>query len=232
MRKPAKLKVPVEPKMPERFYLAHDEWVLFDPDELAPRGEVITTGASLIESIQNFAEDFDVSLDDVQVYSDISINNDCAGETYLHGNVRLRVDCAVVPKDARAVARRYTRLAERSPSRVRSHLRTDRRYRLFVRADAPEWYAKKLAWYEDRMVKYRAKMVEYETAKPIHEAKMAEYRAWKAEKENQKELRLLRRLQKKYAAEIAREEAGVSLGLQFERQDHCDLSSCRSCSEA
>jgi hypothetical protein len=157
--------------MPERFYLAHDEWVLFDPDELAPRGEVITTGASLIESIQNFAEDFDVSLDDVQVYSDIGINNEWGGETYLHGDVRLRADCQ------------------------RDH-----------QADAPEWYAKKLAWYEDRMVKYRAKMVEYETAKPIHEAKMAEYRAWKAARENQKELRLLRRLQKKYAAEIAMEE--------------------------
>jgi len=192
MRKPAKLKVPVEPKMPERFYLAHNEWVLFDPDELAPGGDMITTGASLIESIQNFAEDFDVSLDDVQVYSDIGINNDWGGETYLHGNVRLRADC-----------------------------QRDRQ------VDAPEWYAKKLAWYEKRMVKYRAKMVEYETAKPIHEAKMAEYRAWKAARENQKELRLLRRLQKKYAAEIAREEAGVGLGLQFERQDHCDRSSCR-----
>ena len=167
MRKPAKLKVPVEPKEPERFYTAHDEVVLFDPDELDPKGEVCFTGGSLIESIQNFAEDFDVSLDDVQVYSDLSMNSEWDGETYLFGDIRLRAECS----------RDY-------------------------QADCPEWYAKKLARYEERMVKYRAKVVEYETAKPIHEAKMAEYTVWKAEREKQKELRMLRRLQKKYSGEI------------------------------
>ena len=180
MRKPAKLKVPVEPKEPERFYTAHDEVVLFDPDELDPKGEVCFTGGSLIESIQNFAEDFDVSLDDVQVYSDLSMNSEWDGETYLFGDIRLRAECS----------RDY-------------------------QADCPEWYAKKLARYEERMVKYRAKVVEYETAKPIHEAKMAEYTVWKAEREKQKELRLLRRLQKKYSAENYKDMVQVTVPSPF-----------------
>ena len=83
-----------------------------------------------------------------------------------------------------------------------SHIEGGVQLRVLKTYDWPvEQHAVELAKYYARLKKYQEKLVEYEAVKQEYETKLAEYTAWKAEQEKQKDLKLLKKLQKKYNKE-------------------------------